>query len=391
MKGTGLGKACDDGACRGLQQLWAEIPTCTPHLFHETKRRQLPATPSKPDEPAAAPYLGRGRGSGSGSGSGPEPPPPPPRKKGRLRRILEAADGPRRAPPPTEWVTPTSYEAGVALELLEGRHPLALAHFANHATRALPPNAAVAPVRFKLARRRRRPAGGGSGGSDGSSGRGKEGSSSGAEGNAQGDDDGVGGVGEIDGDEPAWLRAYVPFAPYAAEPSRAQLLEEVRAARALSPSPSPPSCLRALTADRSNCWLCPPPHVNVVLRPCLLCFARIAPAQARISTNTRTSKRCAALTAGGRRPRPRRDRALGGRRRGRLQLPAVARPRPPAVVRAARRRRGGPPLGVTMRCGGSDLTAWCKKTRAHTAQLFASRQSAAARRLTLDRAASETC
>lgn len=259
MKGTGLGKACDDGACRGLQQLWAEIPTCTPHLFHETKRRQLPATPSKPDEPAAAPYLGRGRGSGSGSGSGPEPPPPPPRKKGRLRRILEAADGPRRAPPPTEWVTPTSYEAGVALELLEGRHPLALAHFANHATRALPPNAAVAPVRFKLARRRRRPAGGGSGGSDGSSGRGKEGSSSGAEGNAQGDDDGVGGVGEIDGDEPAWLRAYVPFAPYAAEPSRAQLLEEVRAARALSPSPSPPSCLRALTADRSNCWLCPPP------------------------------------------------------------------------------------------------------------------------------------
>jgi hypothetical protein len=168
---------------------------------------QLPTVEARAPGPAAPAYLG---GSGGGGSGGRAPPPPLPEKKGYVRIMVEASDGPRRPPPPTAWVAATTYEAA-ALEKLEGRHPLALAHFANHATAALPPNAMVAPVRFRL---RRPPARGGGG----------------VEGGGEGGGDG-GGDGEWEGPErgeEVWLRAYVPFLPYAMEPGApSHLLGEV--------------------------------------------------------------------------------------------------------------------------------------------------------------------
>jgi hypothetical protein len=132
--------------------------------------------------------------------------------------MVEASDGPRRPPPPTEWVAATTYESA-SLELLEGRHPLALAQFANHATRALPANTMVAPVRFRLRVARPPPtdkaAADGAAAAAATSGGGGGGGAAGV------------AVEEPGPDEPGWLRAYVPFIPYAMEPGLAHLVQEV--------------------------------------------------------------------------------------------------------------------------------------------------------------------
>eukprot|EP00879_Flechtneria_rotunda_P015485 GHRR01016195.1.p1 GENE.GHRR01016195.1~~GHRR01016195.1.p1 ORF type:complete len:182 (+),score=57.07 GHRR01016195.1:757-1302(+) len=63
--------------------------------------------------------------------------------------MVTASDGPRKPIPQTTWVTATTAEAA-ALELLEGRHPLALGHYANHPPAGSQPNAVIASFTFKL-------------------------------------------------------------------------------------------------------------------------------------------------------------------------------------------------------------------------------------------------
>jgi hypothetical protein len=89
-----------------------------------------------------------------------------------------------------------------ALEMLEGRNPLAMAHYANHPAQGQVPNAVIASFTF-------RPAGcsGSSGSSDGSS---SNDSSS----------DGISGV------EP-WMRAYVPNINYSFKCRHEDLLTRV--------------------------------------------------------------------------------------------------------------------------------------------------------------------
>lgn len=90
-----------------------------------------------------------------------------------------------------------------ALEMLEGRNPLASAHYANHPGVGSVPNAIIASFTFK-------PVGSSSGGSGGSGGRGDRGSG--------------GSSGEQT--EP-WMRAYVPNIPYSYQCSREDLLNRV--------------------------------------------------------------------------------------------------------------------------------------------------------------------
>ena len=124
------------------------------------------------------------------------PPPVPelPSKKGVFGRMIAASDGPRLPPPPTTWVLATTAEAA-ALELLEGRNPLALAHYANHPGEGMAPNVMIASFSFKSGKQ-------------------------GVQGEA-----GVAGGGEEE--EEGRLRAYVPNINYAMEITKQQVLEEV--------------------------------------------------------------------------------------------------------------------------------------------------------------------
>ncbi|WIA16650.1 hypothetical protein OEZ85_013313 [Tetradesmus obliquus] len=72
-----------------------------------------------------------------------------PASKGLIGRMVAASDGPRKPIPETTWVHATTAEAA-QLEMLEGRHPLALAHFANHPPAGAAPNAVIANFTFKV-------------------------------------------------------------------------------------------------------------------------------------------------------------------------------------------------------------------------------------------------
>jgi hypothetical protein len=94
-----------------------------------------------------------------------------------------------------------------ALEMLEGRNPLAMAHYANHPGPGSVPNAVIASFTFKPA-----------GCSDGSSG-GSRGGSSDAVGSSSG---------EADQAAEPWVRAYVPNISYSYQCSQEDLLTQVR-------------------------------------------------------------------------------------------------------------------------------------------------------------------
>lgn len=121
-----------------------------------------------------------------------------PRRKGLIGRIIAASDGTQRPIPPTTWINATSAEAA-HLELLEGRHPLALAHFANHPPAGAAPNTVIASFKVKVT---------GGGGSSSSHGVGGSSSSSSMA-------------------EDPCLRAYVPNIDYCEECNPKQLLHDV--------------------------------------------------------------------------------------------------------------------------------------------------------------------
>lgn len=107
--------------------------------------------------------------------------------------------------------------------MLEGRNPLALAHFANHPAAGSVPNAIIASFSFKLQQQPHQDDA-------------VAGTSSGA--------GGAGGVG--DGDDSShrkgaaaepWLRAYVPNVNYSYQCSREDLLTQVGADGYVAPEP----------------------------------------------------------------------------------------------------------------------------------------------------------
>lgn len=155
---------------------------------------------------------------------------------------MAASDGPRKPIPETTWVKATTAEAA-HLELLEGRHPLALAHFANHPPAGAAPNAVIASFNFKL-----QPAGSSvssalsdSGSAEQASGS----SSSSSEGHAR--------------DAP-WLRAYVPNIDYCEECSCEHLLNTVRASAGVAPASYEPRssycCSTTFSFFRSSSMPC---------------------------------------------------------------------------------------------------------------------------------------
>ncbi len=106
------------------------------------------------------------------------------RRRGLVGRIAAMSDGPIEPIPATEWVHATTGEAAQMERLLEGRHPLALAHFANHPGHGASPNTMIAPYSLRIS-------------------------------------------GSGDGGGQPWVRAYMPTMPYMAHASHSNLLAEV--------------------------------------------------------------------------------------------------------------------------------------------------------------------
>lgn len=162
---------------------------------------------------------GEGGGDTGGGADATHASPQPPRRRNLLQRIAVASDGP--AVPVMEsvtWVTPTTGEAA-ALELLEGRHPLALAHYANHPGEDSAPNTMLAPFtwRLPLARRADRD---GRDNDDGDSSDDEEAAGDEQQERQSAQPPGVAGAGP-------WVRAYLPTLGYGRELSAEVLREEV--------------------------------------------------------------------------------------------------------------------------------------------------------------------
>ena len=137
---------------------------------------------------------------------------------GMIGRIVASSDGPRAAIPATAWVSATTAEAA-ALEQLEGRHPLALAHYANHPPAGAAPNAAIASFNFSLR----------SLGGDGSSSSGGDGGGSSVDCSMSPTDHHHSSEAGGSSSTPPgpWLRAYVPNLDYTAECDAHYLLSKV--------------------------------------------------------------------------------------------------------------------------------------------------------------------
>ncbi|KAF6263462.1 hypothetical protein COO60DRAFT_1635090 [Scenedesmus sp. NREL 46B-D3] len=156
-------------AAAAFEQAWQQMHPQLPQQQQEQQqfRRTSKRMPGYPRIDVGNPYLTARYDHGIvdslpwGSGwlaAGGAPPstavtaaslPSAPASKGLIGRMVAASDGPRKPIPGTTWVNATSAEAA-QLEMLEGRHPLALAHFANHPPPGAAPNAVIANFSFKL-------------------------------------------------------------------------------------------------------------------------------------------------------------------------------------------------------------------------------------------------
>lgn len=105
--------------------------------------------------------------------------------------------------------------------MLEGRHPLAMAHYANHPAPGCQPNAIIASFTFRPPGWQRHSSAGSSSSSVQDP---RDGSSSGSTGSS----DGVqGSSGSSEGEGEAWMRAYVPNIDYSFKCSHQELLTRV--------------------------------------------------------------------------------------------------------------------------------------------------------------------
>lgn len=127
---------------------------------------------------------------------------PPP--KGLVGRMVSASDGPKiPIPQTTKWVNPTTGEAAY-LELLEGRNPFAMAHYANHPPAGAAPNTVIANFKFRL----QLPGVWG--------------------GEVQQNITNINSSSSSSAYDEPWLRAYLPNIEYSEECSHQQLLHKVR-------------------------------------------------------------------------------------------------------------------------------------------------------------------